>query len=87
MMVIMDEANRTPRCTERGCPVRYAAGTDRPCRGHRGDGDTLAARMEEFAAMSAPPGEHDGQADEQQAAGQAVNRHGATIRRPPADLP
>jgi hypothetical protein len=28
-------APRSPRCTEPGCPVRYASGPDRPCRAHR----------------------------------------------------
>lgn len=30
---------QTPRCTERGCPVRYASGPDRLCREHRREAD------------------------------------------------
>ena len=51
----------TPRCIVRGCPVRYRSGADRPCAIHLEDGDTLAARMEAFTAMSALPG---GRADD-----------------------
>ena len=59
MMVIMDEANRTPRCTMPGCPVRYRSGSDRPCRGHLDDGDPgeRAARL--GVLMLAVPGDDD----------------------------
>jgi hypothetical protein len=37
------------RCTERGCPVRYASGPDRPCDSHRADqlADAMTTRMME----------------------------------------
>lgn len=50
----------TPRCTAKGCPVRFRSGEDRPCQEH---GDTLAARMAAYTASMAatatlaPPGE------------------------------
>lgn len=53
---------------------------------HTEDGDTMAARMEAFADLAAPPGERDGDGDGGQAAdghratGQAVNRHGVALR-------
>ena len=63
MMVTMDEASRTPRCTMRGCPVRYRSGDDRPCRGHRDDDGTvsLAERMTAIGVdvTAAPAGRHD----------------------------
>ena len=62
MMVIMDEANRAPRCSEPGCPVRYRFGADRLCRDHRpDDDDTTTGRMSRYAdVMVTTPGEHDG---------------------------
>jgi hypothetical protein len=39
--------------------VRWRDGDDRACPMHAEDGDNLAARMEAFAELSAPPGEHD----------------------------
>ena len=60
MMVIMDEANRTPRCLVRACPVVYRSGPPRLCPIHADeDGGTVAARLAAFADLAAPPGEHD----------------------------
>jgi hypothetical protein len=69
-----------PRCTFRGCPVRFRVGDDRPCLDHWADqSDTLTERMSRFTdVMTAAPGEHDGQADGHGPA--VVNRHGVTIR-------
>lgn len=52
-------STQPPRCTEPACPVRYRGGPDRPCPMHadRDSGDTLAARMQAFADLSAMPGE------------------------------
>ena len=48
---------RLPRCTFRGCPVRYAGGEDRPCPEHHpdADADKLAAAYLQGAAL-APSG-------------------------------
>jgi hypothetical protein len=56
----------TPRCTTRGCPVRWSSGGhDRPCQLHADDdGDTLAGRMAAFEALAAPPGDYDHDTDE-----------------------
>jgi hypothetical protein len=53
--------DRTPRCTEPGCPVVYRAGPDRPCSDHRGDGAELAERMTAMGVdvTAAPAGRHD----------------------------
>jgi hypothetical protein len=61
----------SPKCTTRGCPVRYRDGGDRPCTDHRHDtGPTLEARMAAWSLLSGTaPGDHgDGGA---QAADQA----------------
>ena len=49
------------RCTQRGCPVRYASGPDRPCLLHRDDrAPSVAGRMAMYGAvLEAAPGEHD----------------------------
>jgi hypothetical protein len=50
----------SPRCLVPGCPVVYRSGDDRLCPIHADeDGDTMAARMEAFADLAAPPGEHE----------------------------
>ena len=30
-------SERSPRCTVKGCPIRYPSGPDRPCAEHRAD--------------------------------------------------
>jgi hypothetical protein len=50
----------SPRCTFRGCPVRFRAGDDRACRDHDGDQarDTISKRAAELGiVMQAAPGQ------------------------------
>lgn len=35
-----------PRCTVRGCPVRYRGGRNRPCPDHQSEDDAAAAVRE-----------------------------------------
>jgi hypothetical protein len=54
-----------PRCTFRGCPVRYTAGDNRPCPDHSEDTvrDTIRARAAELGVMmETAPGEHASEA-------------------------
>lgn len=69
----VDETDRTPRCTEPGCPVRYHVGADRPCGYHRADDTSvdLTTRTSGFGvSMRAfDGGDGDGHGDGGQAAG------------------
>lgn len=73
-MVTVDEANRTPRCTMRGCPVVYRSGPPRPCPMHADDAaDLLTGRAAAMGViMATQPGEHDDDSDGQAYAGEAA---------------
>jgi hypothetical protein len=49
---------------------------------HRGDGAEFGERMTAMGidVAAAPAGQHDGQAEEGQADGRRVNRHGVPVR-------
>jgi hypothetical protein len=55
--------DQAARCLVRGCPVRFAYGGDRLCRGHQDDGGpTMEARLAAYDLMltTAPGGDGDG---------------------------
>jgi len=48
-------AAETPRCTFRGCAVRYRGGISRLCPMHENqDGDSLLARMKAYGLADVP---------------------------------
>jgi hypothetical protein len=63
MMVTMAaqlQRAQLPRCTMRGCPVRFADGPDRPCRDHSADDRAItSAALSLGIHLDAIPGAYD----------------------------
>jgi hypothetical protein len=66
-----------PKCTHRGCPIRWHDGDDRPCADHT-DHDTLTARLAEMGALPAEfaaAGDSDGDLQASTEGRRAEGRH------------